>query len=45
METGDLIVYNSADPGMQIAAQKDYSAEELYRICEYAREITKRRSI
>ena len=46
METGDLIVYTSADPVMQIAAHEDIiPLEELYRICEYAREITKRRSI
>ena len=42
METGDLIVYTSADPVMQIAAHEDViPLEELYRICEYAREITK----
>ena len=42
METGDLIVYTSADPVMQIAAHEDIiPLEELYRICEYAREITK----
>ena len=42
METGDLIVYTSADPVMQIAAHEEIiPLEELYRICEYAREITK----
>lgn len=42
MKTGDLIVYTSADPVMQIAAQEEIiPLEELYRICEYARKITK----
>ena len=42
MKTGDLIVYTSADPVMQIAAHEDIiPLEELYRICEYAREITR----
>ncbi|EOT46430.1 MULTISPECIES: phosphopentomutase [Enterococcus] len=42
METGDLIVYTSADPVLQIAAHEDIiPLEELYRICEYVREITK----
>ncbi|MGX7196319.1 phosphopentomutase [Enterococcus olivae] len=42
METGDLIVYTSADPVLQIAAHEEIiPLEELYRICEYAREITK----
>lgn len=42
METGDLIVYTSADPVLQIAAHEDIiPLEELYRICEYTREITK----
>ena len=42
METGDLIVYTSADPVLQIAAHEEIiPLEELYRICEYVREITR----
>lgn len=42
METGDLIIYTSADPVLQIAAHEEIiPLEELYRICEYTREITK----
>lgn len=42
MKTGDLIVYTSADPVLQIAAHEEIiPLEELYRICEYVREITK----
>ena len=42
METGDLIIYTSADPVLQIAAHEEViPLEELYRICEYVREITK----
>ncbi|MGX7092586.1 phosphopentomutase [Hutsoniella sourekii] len=41
METGDLIVYTSADSVLQIAAHEDViPLDELYRICEFAREIT-----
>ena len=41
MNTGDLIVYTSADPVLQIAAHEDIiPLEELYAICEYVREIT-----
>ena len=41
METGDLIVYTSADPVMQIAAHEEViPVEELYKICEIARELT-----
>ncbi len=41
LETGDLIVYTSADSVLQIAAHEEViPLEELYRICEYAREIT-----
>ncbi|MBZ6526282.1 phosphopentomutase [Aerococcaceae bacterium DSM 111021] len=41
IETGDLIVYTSADSVLQIAAHEDIiPLEELYKICEYAREIT-----
>ncbi|WP_082233933.1 phosphopentomutase [Halobacillus massiliensis] len=42
MKTGDLIVYTSADSVLQIAAHEDIvPLEELYEICEYARELTK----
>ncbi|EDL64797.1 phosphopentomutase [Bacillus sp. SG-1] len=42
METGALIVYTSADPVLQIAAHEDIvPIEELYKICEIARELTK----
>ena len=42
METGDLIVYTSADPVLQIAAHEEViPLEELYRICQYVRDITK----
>lgn len=41
METGALIVYTSADPVMQIAAHEDIvPLDELYNICEIARELT-----
>lgn len=41
METGALIVYTSADPVLQIAAHEEViPLEELYRICEIARELT-----
>lgn len=41
IETGDLIVYTSADSVLQIAAHEEViPLEELYKICEYAREIT-----
>ncbi|MGO4936898.1 phosphopentomutase [Fundicoccus sp. Sow4_H7] len=41
MKTGDLIVYTSADSVLQIAAHEDIiPLDELYRICEYCREIT-----
>jgi len=41
MKTGDLIVYTSADPVLQIAAHEDIiPLEELYAICEYVRKIT-----
>ncbi|MBK0347585.1 phosphopentomutase [Aerococcaceae bacterium zg-ZJ1578] len=41
METGDLIVYTSADSVLQIAAHEEIiPLEELYRICEYCRSIT-----
>jgi phosphopentomutase len=39
METGDLIVYTSADPVLQIAAHEDIiPLEELYDICEKVRD-------
>ncbi|MFC5465764.1 phosphopentomutase [Lederbergia graminis] len=42
MNTGDLIVYTSADPVLQIAAHEEIiPLEELYTICEKVREITK----
>lgn len=40
MESGDLIVYTSADSVFQIAAHEDIvPVEELYRYCEIAREL------
>lgn len=42
MKTGALIVYTSADSVLQIAAHEDIvPLDELYRICETAREMTK----
>ncbi|EGQ4052734.1 phosphopentomutase [Staphylococcus pseudintermedius] len=42
MKTGDLIVYTSADPVLQIAAHEDViPLEELFDICEKVRELTK----
>lgn len=42
METGAIIVYTSADSVLQIAAHEEVvPLDELYSICEYAREITK----
>jgi len=41
METGAIIVYTSADPVLQIAAHEEIvPLEELYKICEVARELT-----
>ncbi|WP_144524187.1 phosphopentomutase [Bacillus pumilus] len=41
MKKGDLIVYTSADSVLQIAAHEEVvPLEELYRICEIARELT-----
>ncbi|MFL0470831.1 phosphopentomutase [Priestia sp. 179-F W1.4 NHS] len=41
METGDLIVYTSADSVLQIAAHEEIvPINELYKICEIARELT-----
>lgn len=42
METGAIIVYTSADSVLQIAAHEDIiPVDELYKICEKVREITK----
>ncbi|SHF58424.1 phosphopentomutase [Ornithinibacillus halophilus] len=41
MNTGSLIVYTSADSVLQIAAHEEIiPIDELYRICEIARELT-----
>ena len=41
MKTGDMIVYTSADSVLQIAAHEEtFGLEELYRVCEIARELT-----
>ncbi|ALC81484.1 MULTISPECIES: phosphopentomutase [Bacillus] len=41
MESGSLIVYTSADSVLQIAAHEEIvPLEELYKICEIARELT-----
>ena len=41
METGALIVYTSADSVLQIAAHEEIiPLEELYKICQYVRDIT-----
>lgn len=41
MKTGALIVYTSADSVLQIAAHEDIvPIDELYKICEIAREMT-----
>ena len=41
MKTGSIIVYTSADSVLQIAAHEDVvPLDELYKICEIAREIT-----
>jgi phosphopentomutase len=40
-ETGELIVYTSADSVLQIAANEEIiPLEELYKICKYCRDIT-----
>lgn len=42
LKTGDLIVYTSNDPVLQIAAHEEViPLEELYEICEIVREMTK----
>lgn len=41
IQTGDMIVYTSADSVLQIAASEEtFGLDELYRCCEIAREIT-----
>lgn len=41
MRTGEIIVYTSADSVLQIAAHEEIiPVDELYRICEIARDIT-----
>jgi phosphopentomutase len=41
IETGSLIIYTSADSVLQIAAHEEIiPIEELYKICEIARELT-----
>lgn len=43
MKTGNVIVYTSADSVFQVAAHEEViPLEELYRICEIARELTLR---
>ena len=42
LKTGEVIVYTSSDSVLQIAAHEDIiSVDELYKMCEIAREITK----
>lgn len=42
MKTGDLIVYTSADSVLQIAAHEEIiPLDELYKICEFCRSITR----
>lgn len=41
METGDMIVYTSADSVLQICGHEEtFGLDELYRCCEIARELT-----
>lgn len=41
METGDMIVYTSADSVLQICGHEEtFGLDELYRCCEIAREMT-----
>lgn len=41
IETGELIIYTSADSVLQIAANEEViPLDELYRVCEYARKVT-----
>lgn len=42
MKTGELIVYTSADSVLQIAAHEEIiPLDELYRICQFCRDITR----
>ena len=42
MKTGELIVYTSADSVLQIAAHEEIiPLDELYKICQFCRDITK----
>ena len=42
LKTGDLIVYTSADSVLQIAAHEEIiPLEEIYRICQFCRDITR----
>ena len=42
LKTGDLIVYTSADSVLQIAAHEEIiPLDELYRICQFCRDITR----
>ena len=42
LKTGDLIIYTSADSVLQIAAHEEIiPLEELYRICQFCRDITR----
>lgn len=42
MQTGELIVYTSADSVLQIAAHEEIiPLDELYRICQFCRDITR----
>lgn len=42
LKTGDLIVYTSADSVLQIAAHEEViPLDELYRICQFCRDITR----
>ena len=46
MKTGALIVYTSADSVLQIAAHEEIvPIDELYKICEIARELTLMKNI
>ena len=41
IETGEMILYTSADSVLQIACSEEtFGLDELYRVCEIAREIT-----
>lgn len=41
LQTGEIIIYTSADSVLQLAANENIcSIDELYRVCEIAREIT-----